>query len=77
MSEMNTEPIGGQEEEKKPFYKTPLGIILITIGIIILCCCLSVVLALATGAPILEEVMNDPEFQQIFEEMQATIDANE
>lgn len=66
-----------QEEEKKPFWKTPLGIILIVVGVILLCCCISTVIAFASGAAVFEELLNDPEIQSIFEEVQATLEAEQ
>lgn len=65
------------EEENKPFYKTPLGIILIVVGVILLCCCIGGIIAFASGASIFEEVLNSPEFQDAMEEVQLTIEASE
>ncbi len=73
MAEFEKQP----EEEKKPFYKTPLGIILTVVGVILLCCCLGGIIALATGAGSLEEIMNSPEFQDAMEEIQLTVEAGQ
>ena len=74
MAEFETKP---PEEEKQPFYKTPLGIILIIVGVLLLCCCLGVIIAFASGATFFEEILNSPEFQQAFEEAQQTIEAGQ
>ena len=74
MAEFETKP---PEEEKQPFYKTPLGIILIIVGVLLLCCCLGVIIAFASGASIFEQVLNDPEVQKAFEEIQLTIEADQ
>ncbi|MFK7801627.1 MAG: hypothetical protein AB8G95_08355 [Anaerolineae bacterium] len=73
MAEFEKQP----EEEKKPFYKTPLGIILIVVGVILLCCCLGGIIAFASGASVFEEVLNSPEFQGALEEAQQTIEAGQ
>ena len=65
------------EEEKPPFYKTPLGIILIVVGVLLLCCCIGIIIAFASGASIFEEVFNSPEFQDAFEEIQLTVEAGQ
>ncbi len=80
MSEMNEQPMGSGEEEKKPFYKTPLGIILIIVGVLILCCCLSLAIIGASADSILEGMsgmIDDPEFQRQMEELQMTLEAAE
>ncbi|MFT5196211.1 MAG: hypothetical protein ACI85U_003242 [Candidatus Promineifilaceae bacterium] len=63
------------EEEKKPFYKTPLGIILIVVVVLLLCCCLAGVIALASGASILEGI--SPVIEKVFEEVQLTVEAGQ
>ena len=73
MAEFEKQP----EEEKKPFYKTPLGIILIVVGVILLCCCIGGIIAFASGASVFEEVLNSPEFQDAMEEVRLTIEASE
>lgn len=65
------------KEEKPPFYKTPLGIILIVIGVLLLCCCVGGIIAFASGASIFDEVLNSPEFQKAMEEAQQTIEAGQ
>lgn len=63
------------EEEKPPFYKTPLGIILIVVTVLLLCCCIGVIIAFASGATIFQELLNDPEIQKVFGDIQLTLTA--
>ena len=79
MSEMNTEPMG-EEEEKKPFFRTPLGIILIVVAVLIICCCLALVIIGSSAESIIEGLggmIDDPEFQRQMEELQMTLEAAE
>ena len=79
MSEMNTEPMG-EQEEKKSFFRTPLGIILIIVAVLVVCCCLALVIIGSSAESILEGLsgmIDDPEFQRQMEELQMTIEAAE
>ncbi len=76
MTEMNAAPMN-DEEEKQPFYKTPLGIILIIVGVILICCCLAGIIVLASGGALVEGLVDNPEFQKALEDIQMTVEAAE
>ena len=64
MAEFETEP---SKEEEKPFFKTPLGIIVIIVGVLVACCIIGSIASIA-GLTLLGS-----EVEEVFKEVEQTL----
>lgn len=66
MAEFETEP---SKEEEKPFFRTPLGIIVIIVGVLIACCIIGSIASIA-GLTLLGDEVGD-----VFTEIEGALNA--